>query len=265
MSENQYAISKPRPFRTIRTVAALMLREMSTTYGRSVFGYLWAILEPVGGILLLTAVFSLALRTPPLGTSFPLFYASGLLPFGGYLAISGKLAQALRFSRPLLAFPAITYVDPILARFLLNGLTQLVVAALVFSSIILGARLDVILDYSSLITALAMVLALSFGVGVMNCFLFMRFPSWERVWSIVNRPLFFISGIFFMFEQIPEPYTSFLWFNPLIHVIGMTRKGIYATYNADYVSVFYVVGVSGALAVLGLLLLRRHYRDLLNS
>ena len=49
---------------TPRTLVALVMREMSTTYGRSALGYLWAILEPVAGIMLLTAIFSLAFRAP---------------------------------------------------------------------------------------------------------------------------------------------------------------------------------------------------------
>ena len=54
---------------TVQTVIALMLREMSATYGRSSLGYLWAILEPVAGIFLLTFVFSLAFcRSWPIWT-----------------------------------------------------------------------------------------------------------------------------------------------------------------------------------------------------
>ena len=47
-----------------RIVMALMLREMATTYGRSAGGYLWAILEPILGIALLSVIFSLALARP---------------------------------------------------------------------------------------------------------------------------------------------------------------------------------------------------------
>lgn len=263
MSDSQVIPHKPRPFRTTRTLCALMLREMSTTYGRSAFGYVWAIAEPVAGILLLTLIFSLALRSPSLGTSFPLFYASGLLPFMAYQDVSTKIAQALRFSKPLLAFPAITFLDPIIARLMLNGMTQALVMSLVIGGIILGYGLDVILDYQLIVSGILMSLALATGIGALNCFLFMRFPFWERVWSIVTRPLFFISGIFFLFESIPEPYASILWFNPLIHISGEMRRGIYATYEGNYVSYVYVYGIAGLTLILGLLLLRKHYRDLI--
>ena len=53
---------------------------MGPKFGRSAGGYFWALAEPLGGILLLSIAFSLALRTPPLGTSFMLFYATGVIP-----------------------------------------------------------------------------------------------------------------------------------------------------------------------------------------
>ena len=76
-----------------RTVVALILREMATTYGRSAGGYIWAILEPVLGVALLSAVFSMALQHPGLGTNFPLFYATGFLPFAMFNDVANKVAR----------------------------------------------------------------------------------------------------------------------------------------------------------------------------
>ena len=49
---------KNRHFRTLRTIGALILREMSTTYGKSVMGYLWALVEPIAALTLMSVVFS---------------------------------------------------------------------------------------------------------------------------------------------------------------------------------------------------------------
>jgi capsular polysaccharide transport system permease protein len=35
----------------MRTIVALIMREMATSYGRSPGGYIWAIAEPVAGIV----------------------------------------------------------------------------------------------------------------------------------------------------------------------------------------------------------------------
>ena len=75
---------------------ALVVREMSTRFGRSYGGYIWAIAEPLGGVMLLNLAFSLTVRRPPLGTNFALFYATGIIPFFLFTGVSGAVARADR-------------------------------------------------------------------------------------------------------------------------------------------------------------------------
>ena len=89
----------------LRVLFALVVREMGAKFGRSWGGYLWAILEPLGGIVLLSIVFSLALRTPPLGTSFTLFYASGIIPFFLFSNVSRSVAAAISHEPRAAALP----------------------------------------------------------------------------------------------------------------------------------------------------------------
>lgn len=256
---------KPRSYKMARAVSALMLREMSTTYGRTNFGYLWAILEPVAGIVLLTFVFTFALRSPPLGTNFALFYASGILPFLAYTDLSNKIATSLRFSKVLLTFPAVTYVDALLGRILLNAITQIMVMSVVLSALLLMYRIDVIIDYSAIVLSITMAITLGVSLGVLNCFILSMFPVWERIWAILNRPMFFISGIFFLFEDIPSNLSTFMWYNPIIHITGQMRRGIYQTYPGDYISPLYVFSISGIILALGVIFLSRYHRKILNE
>lgn len=255
----------PRRFRTGRTVTALVLREMSTTYGRTALGYFWALLEPVAGIMLLTLVFSVIAHSPPMGTSFPLFYASGLLPFMMYLDVSNKVASSLRFSQPLLFYPGVTYVDAILARLILNTLTETMVMFAVLGGIIVFFNADTILDIPALLLTIAMVVALALGVGTLNCFLLSMFPVWERAWAILNRPLFIISCVFFPFDSVPQPYQDVLWYNPIVHLVGQMRIGTYPTYDGAYVSPLYIFGISGICLAVGLVMLGRYKSYIIND
>lgn len=255
----------PRRLRTLRTISALILREMSTTYGRSALGYAWAILEPIGAVTLLSIIFSVAFASPPLGSNFPLFYATGYLIFIMYMSVGNKLAVAIRFSRPLLEFPSVTAVDAILARFLLNMLTQLMVFYIVITGIILIFELRLIYDPGAIVLSLAMTAAFTLGIGTLNCFLFMAFPAYEQVWSIANRPLFIVSGLFFLFESIPAFWRDILWYNPIIHMVSTMRAGFYGTYDASFVSPTYVFGISFACFALGLLLIRRYLDRVMRS
>jgi capsular polysaccharide transport system permease protein len=256
---------RARRFRTTRTVVALVLREMATTHGRSPGGYLWSIVDPVAALGLMSVVFQLALNKPPIGTSFMLFYATGYLPFVMFNDVANKMATSIKFSRPLLAYPAVTFLDALVARFLLNVLTHLMVAYIIFGSLILifDARSQV--DLPSILLGFSLIAMLGIGIGTLNCYLMTAYPLWERTWHILTRPLFLVSGIFFLFGTLPDVAKDVLWYNPIIHAIGMIRSGFYATYDASYVSVGYVMAISSLTFLMGLLLLWRHHRFLLEQ
>lgn len=255
--------ARPRRFGSLRAISALILREMATTYGRSPGGYVWAVLEPAAGIALLSLVFSIAFRSPALGTNFPIFYATGMLPFVMFNDVHGKIATALLFSKQLLSYPTVTFADALLARFILNIMTQLIVGYIIFIGCMLAFDTRVTPDLAVIVTAYALTALLTLGIGTLNCFLFTRFPVMQRAWSILMRPMFVLSCIFFTFESVPEQYQTYLWWNPLIHVIGLMRQGFYSTYDATYVSVTYVAVLSLVCMVLGLVFLRRYHRDML--
>jgi capsular polysaccharide transport system permease protein len=257
--------SQARKHKTPRTVGALLLREMATSYGRSPGGYLWALAEPIAAISLLAMVFSVAFRSPALGTSFPFFYASGYLPFMLYSDLGQKIATAIRFSRQLLKYPAVTYLDSILARFILVVLTQLMVFSIVCTGIVILEDLKPVIDPFRILNSLCMAATIGLGVGTLNCYFLSTFPLWERVWGILNKPLFIISGVLFLFDDVPEFASDFLWYNPLVHVIGEMRRGFFANYAGDYVNPIYVYSVSAVCFTLGLLLLNRFNRDILND
>jgi capsular polysaccharide transport system permease protein len=76
--------------------------------------------------------------------------------------------------------------------------------------------------------------------------------------------MFIVSGVIVLIDTVPLPYRDWMWWNPLIHPVGLVRRGIYSTYDATYVSSAYVLAVSGITLALGLLLLRRYHRDIVN-
>lgn len=258
-------VAGSRRFATLRAVLALVLREMGTTYGRTSGGYIWAIAEPVGGIAILALIFSVGFRHPPMGTNFAIFYATGLVPFLFYMDISSKLSQSITYSKSLLTYPAVTFLDAIIGRLVTNLVTQLLVAYIVFTGIMV--LMDTRTDPQPLLIALsfAMATVLAMGIGVLNCFLFTAFPTWQKIWGILNRPMFIISCVLFVFDSIPQPWRDYLWWNPLVHIVGQMRKGFYPGYSGDYISPAYVFAVGLGLLALGLALLLRYHRDLLNS
>ena len=247
-----------------RAISALILREMSTRYGRTPGGYIWAFLEPLGMIILLSVAFSVMARAPALGTSFLLFKATGFLILQIFTVLGGQIGNALSFSKSLLRYPRVTWGDALLARFILNTLVVFTVMTLILTGIIWYEGVDVILRWSAILGAMGLTAALGLGVGCLNCFLFMRFPVWNQIWSIVTRPLFLISGVIFLYDDMPSLAQSILWYNPILHLTGLMRMGFYPLYRPDYISLTFVGMCIMIPMALGLLLLHRYHRVLLN-
>ena len=232
--------------------------------GRSPGGYVWAILEPLGAIIMLGFGFSLLLRNPSLGNSFLLFYATGFLPFSLYQNLSNTVGRSINFSKPLLKYPTVTWVDAVLARFLLNSLTGILVAYIVLTGILYLNDTRTVIEYAPLLRSMFLTILLGFGIGVLNCALFGLIAIWDTVWAIVTRPLFLASGIFFIYEDMPPVVQDVLWYNPLLHLTGLMRQGFYPMYAPQYISVTYVACFSLIALFFGLLLLSRYHREILN-
>lgn len=257
-------VMRRRSFAALRSITALVLREMSTRYGRTPGGYLWALLEPLGMIIVLGFAFSLLARAPGLGTSFFLFKATGFMILQIFTVLGGNVGRAMNFSKPLLFYPRVVWIDALLARFILNGLVTMLVTLVILSGIMIFEEIRTVLDWGKILLACGLAAALGFGMGCLNCYLFQRAPVWDQVWGIITRPLFLISGVLMTYETLPPVAQNVLWYNPLLHITGIMRDGFYPIYRPDYVSLTYVWAWILVPMVFGLLLLRRYNRELLN-
>ena len=252
-----------RRFQNLRTITALLLREMSSTYGRSPGGYIWAILEPIAMIVVLSVAFSFMFRAPSLGTNFFLFYATGLMPFRMYQECQHVTAGALRYSKALLVYPVVSFADALLARVILAVLTQLMVSYIVLSGAVIFLDVQLVLDFGPILLAFLLAALLGFGVGTMNCLLFDLYPIWKSTFQAVSRPLMILSAVIYVYEDLPEPAQNILWLNPLAHITGLSRSGYYTYYEPGYISVMYVLLIALPAMLFGLLFLRKYYRKIL--
>ena len=256
-------VQSQRRFQNLRTITALILREMSSTYGRSPGGYIWAVLEPLAMITVLSLAFSVLFRSPSLGTSFILFYATAVMPFRLYQNTQSVVTAAIPYSKALLAYPVVSFLDAVLARFILSVLTQLMVSYIILSGILMIVDVRPILDFRPIVASFAAAALLGFGAGAVNCLLFPLFPIWKSAWGAATRPLMILSGVLYIYEDLPEFAQNILWYNPLIHITGLARTGFFQYYEPSYISMTYVLTVSLICTVAGLLFLRRYYRRIM--
>ncbi len=265
MSETALNSAPQRPaslrWRGARVVGALLLREMSTTYGRTPGGYLWAILQPVAMIAILTVAFSFLLRSPSLGTSFVLFYTTGMLPLRMFQEVAGTVGSAVQFNLAMMAYPRVTFVDVLVARATLSILTQIMVSAIILTAALTIEDMRLILDFRAILIAYWLAIFLGLGIGTLNSYLTFALPVWKTIWSILTRPLILVSAVIYIYEDLPRTAQDILWFNPLVHITGLMRTGVYSSYSPEYINLAYVALIGALPLAFGLLLLFSFCKD----
>ena len=225
-----------------RIVAALLIREMSTRFGRKPGGYIWALVDPAAHIMLLTMLFQVVAHVPALGTSFPLFFATGYIGFQFYQAAVNYVSGALSANRALLNYPNVAPIDTVIARIILQIGTTAFVAVLVIGAISHTLTTPIGYNWAAILEAVFAAALLALGAGMTNTVLFLKWPFYESVYGIITRPLMLLSGVFFLPDSVPHPYREVLLVNPIVHIVVLFRKGFYPEYRAEALNIEYLYG-----------------------
>jgi capsular polysaccharide transport system permease protein len=238
----------------LRIVSAFVIREIATRYGKSPGGYLWALLEPVAFIGMMSVLAGAIGRTPAMGESFPLFYATGFIAFNMYKGMESYLSTAISANRNLLSYPNVAPIDPIVARFTLQSLTSVIVALVVLSGALLSVRPVPQIHWSYIFEAIAFAWCMAAGMSLINIVLFFRFPLYEKAFAILTRPLFLLSGVLYVPADMPPALSGYLFHNQLVHVVILFREGFYGERIGSGLDRWFLAETSIILLFMGLAL-----------
>jgi capsular polysaccharide transport system permease protein len=214
-------------------VCAFIIRETATRYGTNVGGYLWAFVQPIAFIVMMGTLMGAIGRMPAMGESFILFYATGYLAFNMFRAMETYLTSSISANRSLLNYPVVAPIDAVFGRFVLEALTSVVVAAIIIGVAFYYARRTEPIIWADVFEATVLAWMLAVGVAMANIVLFFRFPLYEKAYKIITRPLFLLSGVFYVPSAMPAPYGSYLLTNPITHIVIMFREAFYGASHGN--------------------------------
>ncbi|MBV8888121.1 MAG: tetratricopeptide repeat protein [Alphaproteobacteria bacterium] len=238
-----------------RVLNALIIRETRTRFGEARLGYGWALIEPILHILVLSLVFAVLMQgRPPIGTHFFVFYYTGLLPYYLFVHTSSAMTYAITSNGALLQLPLVTTFDVVLARGVLEAVTDLLVAAILLAGFTAMGLDAVPADVGTASVSLLAIAGLGCGCGFINAVLDALFKSWDKVWVQLTRVLYFCSGIFYVPGMMSERVRDCLAWNPVLQGIDWFRSGFFPFYEPHWLDRGYVavLAVTAMLAGLGL-------------
>lgn len=221
------------------------------------FKLLWVFLEPAAQLAIILALFTFIGRDGGYGVSFALFLLTGIAMLSivtrGMLQV-GSAVQALRSPRRL---PEIgVFADP-LAALLFTLFTAAIYTAVIAWCIGRWQYVQIIPVAPHLVLeALGFAALLAFGLGIVKGYSARFAPVVMRTLAIFSRTLLFISGIFYIPSYMPPFIRDWLYWNPVIHVVELMRRGVY---GEDYPSLLldkvYLGACALGLAAFGMVVL----------
>jgi len=250
----------------LRNIWSLILREMRTRFGSQTLGFLWAVLEPIGMIAVLALIFSTGLkdRSPALGDSYILFFATGMVPYQAYRSVYSGINRAAKAGRNLLYFPILKPIDTYLASMILDALVMTVVLWLVFFAYYAVYETGFPDDWIMTVVPFFYSAVIGFSVGVINLSITSVFGTWQKIFKMLNRPMFFISGILFIAESLPKKFQDFLYYNPILHITELTRMGYFPNFESSFFDPYYLNAFTLGILFIALLMERAMRRKVLS-
>ncbi|HRF08156.1 MAG TPA: ABC transporter permease [Xanthobacteraceae bacterium] len=234
-------------------IGALMLRDMRTRFGRTFFGYLVIVGWPLSHLLMLMVIYTLTRSVIPIGTNASVFFATGVLPYILCLYPSRMTLMSLVQNYPLLYFPIVKSLDVVLARGLLEIITAFWVTA-IFCFLLVLFGIDIMpIHLEEALLAVFATIYLAFSLGFFGALIYKVFRPWQIVHIIAMIVMYFCSGALFLPSALPDTVQYYIWFNPLLHSVEWLRSAYYDGYSYGLLSKPYLLGVSTAFLMAGLI------------
>jgi len=238
-------------------IYALLLRELSSTFGKSRGGLFWAMIEPIAHLLVPVFIFTFIRARLVPGVEYPVFLVYGFLPFLLFKSICLQMVKGVNAVKGLLAYRQVLLMDVFIAKAMAYAVIQTVVFIIVLTGLAMFG-FDVLPPRPiELAAVLALTVMFALGLGLVLAAITSLVPDARPVVSIMFMPLYFISGILFPVTRFPDDWMRVLAINPVLHLVELTREMAVEGYEPfKYVSLAYPVTLAFTFTAIGLMLYR---------
>jgi lipopolysaccharide transport system permease protein len=238
------ALSRVHPLAALRRLRdfgdlflTLSLHRVNVRYRQSRLGFLWAIIQPLGMMLVFTLMFSFLRAAPSGDVPFPLFAYSALIPWTTFSTALTNTSTALTSHAALLT--KVSFPREILPF-------TYIVAALVdtaLASVVLGVLMlwfGVALTTSALwsVAAIAVLTGLLIGLGLLLSALQVHYrdvglamPVLVQIWLIATPVLYPLEAVK---AALPGPLYALYTLNPMTGVVDTFRRAIVLHQAPDF-------------------------------
>ena len=234
---------------------ALSLKELRVRYKRSALGFLWALLNPLLMMVILTVVFSTIARLPV--DKYAVFLISALLPWTFFaqalsyavesIVGNGELLKKVKVAKSV--FPLAAVISNVL-NFLMSLLPLVVILAVL--------RFPFHWTWIVLPVPMLSLFLFTLGCGFFCATLNVFYRDVSHIIQIVLSAWFYLSPVMYSLEFLPQRFRGFFRLNPMLYLLNEFRLAIYYGQLPTVQSVAISVGIGLLSLAVGYGLFRRY-------
>lgn len=211
----------------IRVIQALMIRELTTRFGRENLGFLWILVEPLLFAVLVGLLWR-AMKGPlDFGLEIFSFVVSGYLPLVLFRSSVSRAVQSFTANGALMYHRPIKILDLVLVRFLIELVGHMM--AYLFIALVLGALGFFPWPYNIgfMLIGWFYYALFTFSVCLVVAPLSEMSEVIEKFLPVTTYMMVPFSGAFFIVSSLAPKAAEIVLFSPPVHGMEMMRYGIF--------------------------------------
>ncbi len=241
-------------------IYALLLRELSSRFGKSRGGFIWVLVEPIAHLLVPVFMFSFIRQRLVPGVEYSVFLVYGFLPFLLFKTICLQIVDGVNAGKGLLSYRQVLLMDIFIAKAIAYAVIQAIVFLIVLSGLAMFGYDVLPARPVELAGVLALTVVLAFGLGLVLAAIASLIPDARPIIHVMFMPLYFASGILFPVTRFSDELVRWLAVNPVLHLVELSRIMAIDRYEPmEYLSLGFVVALALVATVIGLMLYRLRY------
>jgi ABC-type polysaccharide/polyol phosphate export permease len=203
---------------------ALAVKELTVRYKRSILGFLWALLNPILFMLVLTVVFSkIMIGAQP---HYAIFLLSMLVPWTFFSQSLGYAAESIVGNADLIKKVRVAkLVFPVAA--VVSNLINLLLSFIPLVLIVLVMRHPFYWTWLYLPVPILALAILTLGATFFFATANVYYRDVAHILQIVLQVWFYLTPIIYSLDFFPPKYRIFFKLNPVIYVLNGFRLGVY--------------------------------------
>jgi len=241
----------------LRVIQALIIRELTTRFGRENIGFLWVMAEPLLFAVLVGLLWRFQKGEMDHGVNIIAFVASGYLPFVMFRSAVNRAQGAFTANASLLYHRQVKILDILIVRFFVEMVGHLMAYLFIGTVLVALDQFPVPHDLGFFLIGWLYYCLFTLSIISVIAPLSEMSEVLEKILPVSVYIMIPFSGAFVMNSWLTPSFRDVVMLSPAVHGMEMMRYGIfgdsvYAQYSFSYPWLFFAPAIT-----LGLYLCRR--------